>query len=126
MVDAGTVSSVPGAGFKQRALGVGLVVLSTIAIAIVPSFAKLAYEGGSNTLSVITGRSIFSVLMTLALLVAFRQPMVIPRRPMRIAPWRSPLVFSSCSALIANPRQSCASSAQSDSFTTRFTSRDRS
>ncbi|RVD56141.1 DMT family transporter [Mesorhizobium sp. M2D.F.Ca.ET.185.01.1.1] len=85
MVDAGTVSSVSGAGFKQRALGVGLVVLSTIAIALVPSLAKLAYEGGSNTLSVITGRSIFSVLITLALLVAFRQPMVIPRRPMRIA-----------------------------------------
>ena len=83
MVDAGTVSS--GAGFKQQALGVGLVVLSTIAIAIVPSFAKLAYEGGSNTLSVITGRSIFSVLITLLLLGASRQPIAIPRRPMCIA-----------------------------------------
>jgi len=85
MADAGTVSAVPSVGFKQRALGVALVVLSTIAIAIVPSLAKLAYEGGSNTLSVITGRSIFSVLITLLLLAALRQPIAIPRRPMRIA-----------------------------------------
>ncbi|BCG96875.1 hypothetical protein [Mesorhizobium sp. 131-2-1] len=65
MSDAGIISI----DFKGRALGVGLVVLSTIAIAIVPSLAKLAYEGGSNTLSVITGRSIFSVLITFVLLL---------------------------------------------------------
>lgn len=85
MVDGGTVSSGSGAGFRQRALGVGLVVLSTIAIALVPSLAKLAYEGGSNTLSVITGRSIFSVVITVLLLAVSDQPIAIPRRPMRIA-----------------------------------------
>ena len=85
MADAETVSVRSADGFKRRALGVGLVVLSTIAIALVPSLAKLAYEGGSNTLSVITGRSIFSVLITLLLLAALRQPIAIPRRPMQIA-----------------------------------------
>ncbi|MGT2466561.1 DMT family transporter [Mesorhizobium atlanticum] len=81
MADAGIVSI----DVRKRALGVGLVVLSTIAIAIVPSLAKLAYEGGSNTLSVITGRSIFSVLITFVLLLVSRQPLAIPRRPMLIA-----------------------------------------
>src|SRR5262245_51816565 len=80
-----TPSTTTRAGLKQQALGIGLVVLSTIAIAIVPSLAKLAYEGGSNTLSVITGRSFFSVLITLGLLLVLRQPIAIGRRPMRIA-----------------------------------------
>ena len=81
MADAGIVEI----EVRKRALGVGLVVLSTIAIAIVPSLAKLAYEGGSNTLSVITGRSIFSVLITFVLVLVSRQPLAIPRRPMQIA-----------------------------------------
>jgi drug/metabolite transporter (DMT)-like permease len=62
----------------------GLIVVSTIAIAIVPSLAKLAYEGGSNTLSVITGRSIVSVAITFLLLVMLRQPVAIARRPLLI------------------------------------------
>ena len=72
------------AGSKRQALGVGLIVVSTVAIALVPSLAKLAYEGGSNTLSVITGRSIFSVLVTFLLLVVLRQPIAIARRPLLI------------------------------------------
>ena len=64
--------------------GIGLIVVSTIAVAIVPSLAKLAYDGGSNTLSVITGRSIVSVVITLALLLVLRRPLVIPRTPLMI------------------------------------------
>jgi drug/metabolite transporter (DMT)-like permease len=78
-------SATAGADLKRRALGIGLVVISTIAIAIVPSLAKLAYEGGSNTLSVITGRSIVSVCITLLLLTVLRQPIAIGRKPLRIA-----------------------------------------
>ena len=63
------LSATANADLKRQALGIGLVVFSTIAIAIVPTLAKLAYEGGSNTLSVITGRSIFSVFITLFLLM---------------------------------------------------------
>ena len=69
---------------RLRTLGIALVVLSTIAIAIVPSLASLAYEGGSNTLSVITGRSIFSVLITFLLILLLRQPLAIPRKPLLI------------------------------------------
>jgi drug/metabolite transporter (DMT)-like permease len=79
------IASAAGADLKRQVLGIGLVVFSTIAIALVPTLAKLAYEGGSNTLSVITGRSVFSVLITLLLLLVLRQPIAIPRRPLRIA-----------------------------------------
>ena len=70
---------------KVRVLGVFLIVLSTAAIAIVPSLAKFAYRGGSNTLSVNTGRSVFSVLMTLVLIFVLRQPLAIARRPLLIS-----------------------------------------
>ncbi len=75
----------PAPAAKLQMIGAGLIVLSTIAIAIVPSLAKLAYEGGSNTLSVITGRSVFSVVITLLLVTAMRQPLAIARRPLLIA-----------------------------------------
>ncbi|MGH6892385.1 MAG: hypothetical protein ACREEP_09030, partial [Dongiaceae bacterium] len=68
-------------GIKARIAGIVLVIVSTIAIAIVPSFAKLAYDGGSNTLSIITGRGIVSVLMTLPLMLLLRQPIRIGRKP---------------------------------------------
>jgi drug/metabolite transporter (DMT)-like permease len=70
--------------FRHQVFGIGLIVVSTIAIAIVPSLAKLAYDGGSNTLSVITGRSIFSVAITLLLLIVLRRPFAIPRTPLLI------------------------------------------
>lgn len=44
-------------------LGIGLVVLSAVAIGLVPTAAKLAYEGGSNTMTVITLRSLFMVMV---------------------------------------------------------------
>jgi drug/metabolite transporter (DMT)-like permease len=56
-----------------------------LAIAVVPTFAKLAYEGGSNTLSIITGRGIVSVLIAFPLLVALRQPLSLPRAPLVIS-----------------------------------------
>jgi drug/metabolite transporter (DMT)-like permease len=70
--------------YGQQIAGIALVVLSAICIAIVPSLAKLAYDGGSNTLSVITGRSVVSVIITLALLLLLRRPMQIPFRPLAI------------------------------------------
>lgn len=76
-------SNVPGT--TRQAAGIGLIVLSTVSIAIVPSLAKLAYEGGSNTLSVITGRSVLSLIVTLLLIFAFDKPLRIARRPMVIA-----------------------------------------
>lgn len=56
-----------------RALGIVLVVVSTIAIAVVPSLARLAYDGGSNTLTVLTFRSVVSVALTWAVAHALGQ-----------------------------------------------------
>lgn len=48
-----------------------MVVLSTIAIAIVPTAAKLAYEAGSNTLTVLSMRGVIAVAL-IAGLIAIR------------------------------------------------------
>ena len=69
---------------RLQLTGIALVIFSTIAIAIVPAFAKLAYGGGSNTFSIITGRGIVSVVMILPLLILFRQPIRIGRRSLAI------------------------------------------
>lgn len=70
---------------RSEVIGAALVLLSTVAIALVPSLALLGYGGGSNTLTVITLRSLFSVTVMFLLLRILRQPMRIGRRPMMIA-----------------------------------------
>jgi drug/metabolite transporter (DMT)-like permease len=79
--------AVTALGFRrQRELfGLALVTLSTVAIAVVPSFAKLAYDGGSNTLTVITARSFLSVALTWLVTVLLRQTVRIGRKPMLIS-----------------------------------------
>jgi drug/metabolite transporter (DMT)-like permease len=69
----------------SQAIGVGMVLVSTIAIAIVPTFARLAYDGGSNTLSVITARSISTVALTWLLMASMGQSARIKRRPLAIS-----------------------------------------
>jgi drug/metabolite transporter (DMT)-like permease len=64
--------------------GIALVVISTIAIAIVPTFAKLAYDGGANTLSIITARSILSIAIMTAILPLAKTSLRIRPRPMLI------------------------------------------
>lgn len=71
-------------GGRLQIAGIALVIFSTLCIAIVPAFAKLAYDGGSNTFSIITGRGIVSVLMAFPLLLLLRQPIRIGRRPLAI------------------------------------------
>jgi drug/metabolite transporter (DMT)-like permease len=65
-----------------RAAGAAMVVISTVAIAIVPTFARLAFDGGSNTLTIITGRSILSILITFLLILALRRPLKIAKKPL--------------------------------------------
>ncbi len=81
--EAGPTAPTPS--LRLQALGIALVVLSTIAIAIVPTFAKLAYDGGSNTLTVITARSIFTVVLAWLAMVILRHPIQIARKPMLIS-----------------------------------------
>ena len=66
----------------SRIIGTGLVIISTVAIAIVPSLARIAYDGGSNTLTVITARSILSVLLTCVIIILCRQTLQIARKPL--------------------------------------------
>jgi hypothetical protein len=70
----GKSTTIPEPGRRHQLVGAALVVLSTAAIAIVPTFAKLAYDGGSNTLTVITGRSIVTAA------VCFRASSTLPLR----------------------------------------------
>ena len=71
---------------RQRQLfGAFLVVLSAAAIAVVPTLARFAYQGGSDTLTVITARSILTTVTCLVV-------MIILRRPLRI--FRGALIIS--------------------------------
>src|SRR5689334_13651282 len=66
-------------------LGVSMVIVSTVAIAIVPTFARLAYDGGSNTLSVITARSLVTVGLTWLAMAPFGQSIRIRSTPLLIS-----------------------------------------
>jgi drug/metabolite transporter (DMT)-like permease len=57
--------------------GAFLVVLSAAAIALVPTLARLAYDGGSDTLTVITSRSIVSAAACFLVIAVLRRPLVI-------------------------------------------------
>src|SRR5215470_2035662 len=70
---------------RRRIVGATLVVLSTAAIAIVPSFAKLAYEGGSDTLTVIAGRSIVTAAVCFLVTAMLGRPLRIPNRSLAIS-----------------------------------------
>jgi len=59
-------------------VGAGLVVLSAAAIAIVPTFAKLAYAGGSDTLTVIAGRCVVTAAVCFFVTFVLGRSLVIP------------------------------------------------
>lgn len=85
MPNSETGQSTAAPSMKLQAVGAAMVVISTIAISIVPTFAKLAYDGGSNTLTAITARSIFTVALTWLLMIILRHPVHIDRKPMLIS-----------------------------------------
>lgn len=51
-----------------RSLGIALALVSAAAFAIGPAAAKLAFDAGSNTLTVVALRSVFGVVLTGALI----------------------------------------------------------
>ena len=75
----------PAASLGLQVIGVVLALASAVAFAMVPTFAKLAYAGGSNTLTVITARSILAVALIWLVMISLRQPMHIDRKPMLIS-----------------------------------------
>jgi len=83
--DLGQNTAIPEPSRRHQLVGAALVVLSTAAIAIVPSFAKLAYDGGSDTLTVIAGRSIVTAAICFLVTALLGRPLRIPRRSLAIS-----------------------------------------
>jgi drug/metabolite transporter (DMT)-like permease len=77
--------AIPERSRRHQLLGAGLVVLSTAAIAIVPTFARLAYDGGSDTLTVIAGRSIATAAVCFLVTAMLGRPLRIPRRSLAVS-----------------------------------------
>jgi drug/metabolite transporter (DMT)-like permease len=70
---------------RLQATALAMVVLSTVAIAIVPSFARLAYDGGSDTVTVVAVRSAVTVALTALAMAALHRPFAIARRPLLLS-----------------------------------------
>lgn len=80
---------IPGTRFRpetrRQLFGAALVVLSAAAIAVVPTFARLAYDGGSDTLTVITARSIVSTVSCFLVMIVLGRPLAIGRGALGIS-----------------------------------------
>lgn len=61
-------------------LAVLMVLVSCFAIGIAPVLAKLAFDGGSNALSVVTARNLIMALILASALVCLHKPFRIPRK----------------------------------------------
>jgi drug/metabolite transporter (DMT)-like permease len=72
-------------GWRRQLVGAFLVVLSAAAIAVVPTLARLAYDGGSDTLTVITSRSIVTAGACFLVMAALGRPLVIRGSALRIS-----------------------------------------
>ena len=70
---------------RHQLFGTLLVVLSAVAIAIVPTFARLAYDGGSDTLTLITSRSVATAVICPAVALLLGRPLMIARGVLRIS-----------------------------------------
>lgn len=65
---------------RKRLIGILLVLLSGVAIAIVPTSAKLAFESGANTLTVVTLRGIVAIALMALFMAAYGQSFRLPAR----------------------------------------------
>lgn len=74
---SGTLNERPA---KSRLLGVLLVLLSGMAIAIVPTSAKLAFDTGANTLTVVTLRGVVGMALMALFMAATSQSFRLPER----------------------------------------------
>lgn len=72
-------SATTGAGWAASA-GVPLVLFSALAFAFGPVGARLAFEDGSNALSVVALRGVAAALLMAAIVLAWRQGFVLDRR----------------------------------------------
>ena len=68
----------------QQIAAIGMILLSSILIAAVPNFAKLAYDSGASILFVMLGRSLVSVLLLGAALIVLRRSFIASARVLRL------------------------------------------
>ena len=83
--DIGEETAILDSYRQHQLVGAAMVVLATAAVAIVPSFARLAYEGDSDTLTVITGRSIATAAVCFVVTAMLGRPLRIPRRSLAVS-----------------------------------------
>lgn len=74
-----------GFGRRPELFGAFLVVMSAAAIAVVPTLARLAYDGGSDTLTVITFRSIVTAGTCFLVMAVLGRPLAIRGSALRIS-----------------------------------------
>ena len=65
---------------RHRLLGISLVLLSGAAIAVVPTSAKLAFEAGSNTPTVVALRGVVGMALMILFMAVSGQSLRLPRR----------------------------------------------
>jgi drug/metabolite transporter (DMT)-like permease len=85
---AGGGSQANAAAASDRRLqlfGAFLVVLSAAAIAVVPTLARLAYDGGSDTLTVITSRSIVTAAICFLVMAVLGRPPILRGGALRLS-----------------------------------------
>lgn len=70
---------------QLQLLGAFLVVLSAAAIAVVPTLARIAYDGGSDILTISTSRSIVTTVICFLVMAALGRPLVIGGSALRIS-----------------------------------------
>ena len=70
----------PSHGGRHTLLGVGLILIGALAVAFMPSGAKLAYEAQSNALTVLVLRGLVGVLLLGIGVQILRGSLRLPRR----------------------------------------------
>ena len=70
-------------GHRKNTMGVLLVITSAVAFAVGPTAAKIAFNNGSNTLTVVTLRGVIGTVLFGLLIVMFRQDFRISRLALR-------------------------------------------
>jgi drug/metabolite transporter (DMT)-like permease len=68
----------------RQIAALGMILASSVLIAAVPNFDKLAYDSGASILLVMLGRSVVSVLLLGVALLALRRSFAINRRVLRL------------------------------------------
>src|SRR5262245_30431952 len=72
-------------GREQQLAGIALVLVSTIAFAVGPTAARLAFDNGSNVLTVVTLRGVIAAVLMAPLLPLSGQGFILERRALRSA-----------------------------------------